>query len=85
MMFSVLRGTCIVSHGIDVVTFFGLGSDENQASQISDTKDCHKICDKKTCFCHRIHFMTHIRRQNVFSSPERHKMQNVMKITISVT
>jgi len=36
-MFFVLRDTCIVSHGIDFVTFFGLGSDEKRASQISDT------------------------------------------------
>ena len=51
MMFSVLRGTCIVSHGIDVVTFFGLGSDENQVSQISDTaRVVTKFVTKKHIF-----------------------------------
>jgi len=35
--FSVLGGTCVVSHGIDSVMFFGLVNDEKQASQISDT------------------------------------------------
>ena len=35
-VFFVLRGTCIVSHGIDFVMFFGLGSDEKLVSQISD-------------------------------------------------
>ena len=62
-VFFVLRGTCLVSHGIDFVMFFGLGSDENQMSQISDTaRMVTKFVDKKICFRHSIHFMTHIRR-----------------------
>jgi hypothetical protein len=35
--FSVLGGTSIVSHDIDSMTFFRLGNDEKQASQVSDT------------------------------------------------
>ena len=37
MTFSVLDGTCIVNHSIDSVMFFGLGNDEKQVLQISDT------------------------------------------------
>jgi hypothetical protein len=50
-MFSVLRGTRLVSHGIDFVMFFGLGSDENQVSQISDTaRMVTKFVTKKYVF-----------------------------------
>ena len=50
-MFSDLRGTRLVSHGIDFVTFFGLGSDENQVSQISDTaRVVTKFVTKKHIF-----------------------------------
>ena len=67
VMFSVLRGTRLVSHGIDFVMFFGLGSDKNQVSQISDTATMvTKFITKKICFHHSIHFMTHIRRQMYF-------------------
>ena len=35
VMFFILRGTFIVSHGIDFVTFLGFGSDKKLPSQIS--------------------------------------------------
>ena len=57
MTFFVLCDTCIVIDGIDSVTFFGLGSDEKRALQISDTTMiAKKIVTKKTYFCQSIYF-----------------------------